>query len=115
MAVKVFGCEIGSFVGGTSRTEVQWEAFIAIYNWFGRLQLLKLHLAYIHKPKSILILFEMKEISGRHIGEMLKEARENKTKANSEQLAQNWVRKGVTFLRSKLIMAIISNFKPLKR
>ena len=57
--------------------------------------------------------FEMK-ISGRHIGEMLKEAREQR-QLTQEQLAQKVGKKGVTFLRSKLIMAIISNFKPLKR
>jgi hypothetical protein len=100
---------VALLVGASERKYKFWEAFFAIYSWFNA----TLNYICTFIIKSILILFEMK-ISGRHIGEMLKEAREQR-QLTQEQLAKKWVRKGVTFLRSKLIMAIISNFKPLKR
>jgi DNA-binding XRE family transcriptional regulator len=79
---EVFGCEWlcwwGLQNGSTN------DGMLLLQFTVGSMQLLNYICTFI--IKSILILFEMK-ISGRHIGEMLKEAREQR-QLTQEQLAQ---------------------------
>lgn len=79
---EVFGCEWlywWKFSKGNTNYEMLFMQFTV-----GSMQLLNYICTFI--IKSILIIFEMK-ISGRHIGEMLKEAREQR-QLTQEQLAQ---------------------------
>ena len=75
---------MSGFVGGDFQNGSTNDGRLLLQFTVGSVQLLNYICTFI--IKSILILFEMK-ISGRHIGEMLKEAREQR-QLTQEQLAQ---------------------------
>ena len=75
---------MSGFVGWNFQNESGNFQMLFIQFTVGSMQLLNYICTFV--IKSILILFEMK-ISGRHIGEMLKEAREQR-QLTQEQLAQ---------------------------
>ena len=80
----LFRSAVSGFVGGNFQNESGNFQMLFIQFTVGSMQLLNYICTFV--IKSILILFEMK-ISGRHIGEMLKEAREQR-QLTQEQLAQ---------------------------